>query len=109
MSRAGTSMPSTGTGTLPSDARWPPLLPRSPRRSASRRSATSSRCSRTTFDPAALEERAAALEHEMGEPGLWDEPERARRTGEEHARTTRRLETFRALERDVDDLEALAE
>src|SRR5215211_2094398 len=109
MSRAGTSMPSTGTGTLPSDARWPPPLPRSQRRSAWRRSATSSRCSRTTFDPAGLERQVAELEAAMGAPGFWDDQERAARVSAEHARASRKLGQFRALQRDVDDLEGLSE
>jgi peptide chain release factor 2 len=64
---------------------------------------------RTIFDPAGLSERATALEQEMGAPGFWDDQERAARTSAEHARTTRRLATYRDLERDVDDLEPLAE
>jgi peptide chain release factor 2 len=64
---------------------------------------------RTIFDPAGLSERATALEDEMGAPGFWDDQERAARTSAEHARTTRRLATYRDLERDADDLEPLAE
>jgi peptide chain release factor 2 len=45
----------------------------------------------------------------MGEPGFWENQERAARVSAEHARATRRLETFRSLESDVEDLEALAE
>ncbi len=45
----------------------------------------------------------------MGEPGFWDDQERAARVGAEHARTARKLADFRELERDVDDLEPLAE
>jgi peptide chain release factor 2 len=45
----------------------------------------------------------------MGEPGFWDDPEAAARVGAEHARVTRKLEGFRALERDVEDLDGLAE
>jgi peptide chain release factor 2 len=45
----------------------------------------------------------------MGEPGFWDNQERAAKVSAEHARATRKLETFRALERDVDDLDALGE
>jgi peptide chain release factor 2 len=45
----------------------------------------------------------------MGAPGFWDDQERAARVSAEHARTTRKLETYRALERDVEDLEPLAE
>src|ERR1035441_5165137 len=45
----------------------------------------------------------------MGAPGLWDDQERAARVSAEHARATRKLSVFRALERDVEDLEPLAE
>ncbi len=45
----------------------------------------------------------------MGQPGFWDNQERAAQVSAEHARSSRRLETFRALESDVDDLEPLAE
>jgi peptide chain release factor 2 len=45
----------------------------------------------------------------MGVPGFWDDPERAAKTGAEHARLQRRLDTFRALEADAEDLEGLAE
>ncbi|HTX44780.1 MAG TPA: peptide chain release factor 2 [Solirubrobacteraceae bacterium] len=61
------------------------------------------------LDPAALSERASALEAEMGAAGFWDNQERAAKTSAEHARVTRRLNTFRELERDVEDLEPLAE
>ena len=69
----------------------------------------SSSCLRTIFDPAALSERAAALEEEMGAPGFWDDQERAARTTAEHARASRKLATYRELAQDVDDLEPLAE
>ena len=45
----------------------------------------------------------------MGAPGFWDDSERAGKVSAEHARVARRLEMFRALERDVEDLEGLAE
>jgi len=64
---------------------------------------------RTTFDPAALSERVQALEEEMGAPGFWDDQERAAQVSAEHARTSRRVSTYRDLERDVEDLEPLAE
>jgi peptide chain release factor 2 len=70
---------------------------------------SSSRCSRTIFDPAALEERVGALETQMGEPGFWDDSEAAAKVGAEHARVTRRLERYRSVATDADDLEALAE
>jgi peptide chain release factor 2 len=43
----------------------------------------------------------------MQEPGFWDDQERAAKVSAEHARMQRRLETFRSLESDVDDLEEL--
>jgi peptide chain release factor 2 len=45
----------------------------------------------------------------MGEPGFWDDQERAAQVGAEHARANRRLTLYRDLERDVEDLEPLAE
>ena len=45
----------------------------------------------------------------MGAPGFWDEQERAARTSAEHARATKKLETYETLARDVEDLEPLAE
>jgi peptide chain release factor 2 len=45
----------------------------------------------------------------MGAPGFWDDQERAARVSAEHARATRKLTVFRELERDVEDLEPLAE
>jgi peptide chain release factor 2 len=64
---------------------------------------------RTIFDPASLSERAEALEGEMGEPGFWDNQERAASVSAEHSRATRKLAVFRELESDVLDLEPLAE
>ncbi len=61
------------------------------------------------LDPVALQARADTLEQEMGEPGFWDDQERAAKTSAEHARTTRKLETYRALDGDVEDLAPLAE
>jgi peptide chain release factor 2 len=45
----------------------------------------------------------------MGAPGFWDDQERAARVSAEHARASRRLTVFRDLERDVEDLQPLAE
>ncbi len=64
---------------------------------------------RTIFDPAELSERAAALEAEMSEQGFWERQDRAARVSAEHARATRKLVRYRAIERDVEDLEPLAE
>jgi peptide chain release factor 2 len=51
----------------------------------------------------------AALEAEMGAPGFWDDSDRAAAVSGEHARASRRLEGFTALNGDVDDLDALVE
>ncbi|HVC85260.1 MAG TPA: peptide chain release factor 2 [Solirubrobacteraceae bacterium] len=61
------------------------------------------------LDPASLAERITVLETQMGEPGFWDDADAAGKAGAEHARLTRRLETFRGVEADVADLETLAE
>jgi peptide chain release factor 2 len=45
----------------------------------------------------------------MGEPGFWDDQERAAGVSAEHARASRKLSEFRALESDAVDLEPLAE
>jgi peptide chain release factor 2 len=45
----------------------------------------------------------------MGESGFWDDQERAAKVSAEHARASRRLAVFRALESDVEDLQPLAE
>ncbi|MGH2843746.1 MAG: peptide chain release factor 2 [Solirubrobacteraceae bacterium] len=61
------------------------------------------------LDPASLGERTSALEAEMGEPGFWDNQERAAQVSAEHARTSRKLNSFQALAGDVEDLGALNE
>jgi peptide chain release factor 2 len=45
----------------------------------------------------------------MQAPGFWDDQERAASVSAEHAAVARRLETFRSLERDIEDLETLEE
>jgi peptide chain release factor 2 len=45
----------------------------------------------------------------MGEPGFWDNQEHAAQVSAEHARTSRKLTSFQTLERDSEDLDALAE
>jgi peptide chain release factor 2 len=49
------------------------------------------------------------LETQMGEPGFWDDAEAAAKVGAEHARLTRRLERYRSVAADADDLDALVE
>lgn len=45
----------------------------------------------------------------MQEPGFWDDQERAAALAAEHARTSRRMESLAALQRELADLEGLAE
>ena len=61
------------------------------------------------LDPAALKTEVAELEQQMGEPGFWDDPDTAGRLGAQHARATKRLDTFASLERDAGDLDSLVE
>jgi peptide chain release factor 2 len=51
----------------------------------------------------------AELEAQMGEPGFWDDQANAAKVSAEHARTTRKVESFATLQSDVDDLEGLVE
>jgi len=61
------------------------------------------------LDPEGLARRVAELEGYMGAQGFWDDQEKATTVSAEHSRTSRRLQTWQALERDVDDLGALIE
>jgi peptide chain release factor 2 len=45
----------------------------------------------------------------MSAPGFWDDQDRATSVSAAHAAAARRLESYRSLERDVDDLETLEE
>jgi peptide chain release factor 2 len=45
----------------------------------------------------------------MGVAGFWDDQEHAARVSAEHARASRKLQVFRELQRDAEDLEPLAE
>src|SRR4051812_12934982 len=45
----------------------------------------------------------------MQAPGFWDDQERAASVSGEHSRVQRRLDNWRSLEGDLDDLEALEE
>jgi peptide chain release factor 2 len=56
-----------------------------------------------TFDPDALEIRAEELERELGQPGFWDDQERAARVSTEHARVAKRLDRYRRLTREYQD------
>jgi peptide chain release factor 2 len=60
-----------------------------------------------TFVPDRLRARVAELEEELGQPGFWDEPERAAARSAEHARLTRRLDRYDRLNREYADAKEL--
>jgi peptide chain release factor 2 len=60
-----------------------------------------------TFDPDALTARRAELEQRMGEPGFWDDQERAAKISTEHSRVTRKLDSYQQLSRDYEDAREL--
>jgi peptide chain release factor 2 len=62
-----------------------------------------------TFDPVALTARIAELEQAMGQPGFWDDQQRAAGVSAEHARLAKRVERWQRLERDYEDAAELAE
>jgi peptide chain release factor 2 len=61
-----------------------------------------------TFDPDRLAQRAAELEAAMGEPGFWDDQQRAAQISAEHSRITKRLERYRRLDQEYRDAAELA-
>jgi peptide chain release factor 2 len=61
------------------------------------------------FDADALQARAEELEAQMQAPGFWDDQQTAAKVSAEHARATRRLEAWRRLVGEIEDLAALAE
>jgi peptide chain release factor 2 len=60
-----------------------------------------------TFDPDALDKQVAELEQELGNPGFWNDTQRAARVSAEHARLSRRLERYRSLVQDYQDAQEL--
>jgi peptide chain release factor 2 len=61
----------------------------------------------TTFDPDGLRKRLDELEHELSQPGFWDDQQRAAQVSAEHARLQRRLDRYDRLQRDYDDAREL--
>ena len=60
-----------------------------------------------TFDPDALAARRTELEQQMGEPGFWDDQERAAQISTEHSRVQRKLDRYEQLTRDYEDAREL--
>jgi peptide chain release factor 2 len=63
----------------------------------------------TTFDPDGLKERVAELEAAMGEPGFWDDQNRAAEISAEHARLSRRIDVYDRLTREFEEARELYE
>jgi peptide chain release factor 2 len=61
-----------------------------------------------TFDPDSLAARAAELEAQMSAPGFWDDQQEAAHISAEHARLTRKLETYQRLTADYEAIRDLA-
>ena len=61
------------------------------------------------LDPDGLTRTVGELEGRMGAPGFWDDQETAAKVSAEHARASRKLELWQALQRDAGDLETLIE
>jgi peptide chain release factor 2 len=64
---------------------------------------------RDHIDPDALDRRVGDLEAEMQAPGFWDDQERAAQVNTEYSRVKRRLDTYRGLTAEGEELEGLAE
>jgi peptide chain release factor 2 len=60
-----------------------------------------------TFDPESLKARVAELERELGEPGFWDDQQRAAAVSAEHSRLSRRLDRYDRLRREYEDAREL--
>jgi peptide chain release factor 2 len=54
-------------------------------------------------------ERFAVLEHEVAEPGLWDDQDRAKKLNAEYANIKDDLEVFDTLSEDIENVEVLHE
>jgi peptide chain release factor 2 len=61
-----------------------------------------------TFDPDRVAARLAELEQAMGEPGFWDDQQRAAAISTEHSRLTKRLDRYRRLNQDYEDAAELS-
>ena len=64
---------------------------------------------RSALDIVNKEDRISELEHRMGDPTFWDDPEKAQKTAQDVNALKEEVEGFHKLASDVDDLEALWE
>ena len=64
---------------------------------------------RGSLDIVNKEDRISELEHRMGDPSFWDDPEKAQKIAQDVNSLKEEVEGFHKLASDVDDLEALWE
>ena len=64
---------------------------------------------RGSLDIVNKEDRISELEHRMGDPSFWDDPEKAQKIAQDVNALKEEVEGFHKLASDVDDLEALWE
>ncbi len=61
------------------------------------------------FDPDGMKERVAELNDEMGEPGFWDDQERAQKKNRELAQLEAKVKRFEGLKSSLEDINAMIE
>src|SRR5262249_6778488 len=64
---------------------------------------------RDYLDPERVQARLDELAEELSQPGFWDDAKRAATVSAEHARQTRKLDTYQAIASEIGDLPALLE
>ena len=63
----------------------------------------------TIFDPDRLQREVAELDEELGAPGVWDDARRAAKLAATRAQKGRRLELYRRLETELEELPEMLE
>ena len=58
----------------------------------------------TIFDPDRLQREVAALDEELGAPGVWDDARRGAKLAASRAQKGRRLDLYRRLETELEEL-----
>ncbi|MCD7975175.1 MAG: peptide chain release factor 2 [Phascolarctobacterium sp.] len=64
---------------------------------------------RGSLDIAAKEDRISELEHRMGDPSFWDDPEKAQKTSQDVNGLKNEVDGFHKLSNELDDLDVLWE
>jgi peptide chain release factor 2 len=64
---------------------------------------------RDYLDPDGVRTRLDELSEELSQPGFWDDAKRAAAVSAQHARLSRKLETYEAISSEIGDLPALLE